>query len=141
MPKPVGDYDIEIEVRCYGSDPSFLHVNLGSHISHPGRFWQIRPQRLQRRERELLSPTPLKCTTSATVMRVSPGAALRGLRPRLREFRVPVPADIPEELVAPILCGSVTTLSLLRYESVRIGSRAVIVGIGGFNYFGMFFSL
>lgn len=74
-------------------------------------------------------------------MRVSHEAALRGLRPRLREFRVPVPADIPEELVAPILCGSVTTLSPLRYAGVGIGSRAVIVGIDGFNYSACFFAV
>jgi uncharacterized zinc-type alcohol dehydrogenase-like protein len=53
-----------------------------------------------------------------------------------RRFAVPIPAGLPSEGAAPLLCGGITMFSpLRRYASA--GSRVGIVGIGGLGHLGV----
>jgi len=47
------------------------------------------------------------------------------------DFVVTIPASLPVEAVAPILCAGVTTYSPLRHWGVKAGSKVGVVGYGG----------
>ncbi len=47
------------------------------------------------------------------------------------DFVLKIPASLPIEKVAPILCAGVTTFSPLRHWGVKAGSKVGIVGFGG----------
>ena len=50
------------------------------------------------------------------------------------DFVLKVPAGLPVEAVAPILCAGVTTYSPLRAWGVKAGDRVGIVGLGGLGH-------
>lgn len=56
-------------------------------------------------------------------------------------FVYPLPADVPPEVVAPMLCGGVTMYSPLVRAGVGPGSKVGIVGIGGLGHFGVLFAV
>jgi len=50
------------------------------------------------------------------------------------DFVLKIPANLPIEAVAPILCAGVTTFSPLRHWGVKAGHRVGIVGLGGLGH-------
>ncbi len=50
------------------------------------------------------------------------------------DFVLKVPASLPIEAAAPILCAGVTTFSPLRHWGVKQGDRVGIVGLGGLGH-------
>ncbi|KAF8449635.1 chaperonin 10-like protein, partial [Terfezia claveryi] len=55
-------------------------------------------------------------------------------------FVYPLPDNVPEEIIAPMLCGGVTMYSPLKRANVGPGSKVGIVGIGGLGHFGIMFA-
>ncbi|KAF8424166.1 chaperonin 10-like protein [Tirmania nivea] len=55
-------------------------------------------------------------------------------------FVYPLPGNVPEEILAPMLCGGVTMFSPLKRANVGPGSKVGIVGIGGLGHFGIMFA-
>lgn len=47
------------------------------------------------------------------------------------DFALRIPASLPPEAAAPILCAGVTTWSPLRHRGVKAGDRVGVVGYGG----------
>ncbi len=51
-------------------------------------------------------------------------------------FAIPVPAELPSETAAPLLCGGITVYSpLIRHA--HAGSRVGVIGIGGLGHLGL----
>lgn len=50
------------------------------------------------------------------------------------DFTLKVPAGIPLEKAAPLLCAGVTTFSPLRHFGVRRGQRVGVIGLGGLGH-------
>lgn len=48
-----------------------------------------------------------------------------------------IPAGIPLERAAPLLCAGITTYSPLRHFGVRAGERVAVVGLGGLGHMGV----
>ncbi|MDR2013664.1 MAG: NAD(P)-dependent alcohol dehydrogenase [Rhodanobacter sp.] len=48
-----------------------------------------------------------------------------------------VPAGIPLERTAPLLCAGITTYSPLRHYAVKAGDQVAIVGLGGLGHMGV----
>ena len=55
-------------------------------------------------------------------------------------YVVSVPAGIPLERAAPLLCAGITTYSPLRYFGVKPGDEVAIVGRGGLGHMGVKFA-
>ncbi|TLY49625.1 MAG: NAD(P)-dependent alcohol dehydrogenase [Gammaproteobacteria bacterium] len=51
-----------------------------------------------------------------------------------------IPAGLPLERVAPLLCAGVTTYSPLRHWNVKAGDEVAIVGLGGLGHMGVKFA-
>lgn len=55
-------------------------------------------------------------------------------------FVVKIPAGLPSELAAPMLCAGITMFSPLRRNNCGPGKRVGIIGIGGLGHFGILFA-
>ncbi|MBS1698795.1 MAG: NAD(P)-dependent alcohol dehydrogenase [Actinobacteria bacterium] len=53
------------------------------------------------------------------------------------DFVVRIPASIPLDRAAPLLCAGITTYSPLRHWKVGPGSRVAVVGLGGLGHMGV----
>ncbi|MDR3110620.1 MAG: NAD(P)-dependent alcohol dehydrogenase [Planctomycetaceae bacterium] len=49
-------------------------------------------------------------------------------------FAMKIPATVPLERVAPLLCAGITTYSPLKYNNVRSGSKVAVAGFGGLGH-------
>jgi alcohol/geraniol dehydrogenase (NADP+) len=56
-----------------------------------------------------------------------------------RRFAFPIPAGLPSETAAPLLCGGITLYSPLR-QYAKEGSRVAVIGIGGLGHLGLQFA-
>jgi len=52
-------------------------------------------------------------------------------------YVVKIPASLPLDQAAPLLCAGITTYSPLRHFGVKAGDRVVIVGLGGLGHIGI----
>ena len=57
-----------------------------------------------------------------------------------QDYIVRVPAGLPLERVAPLLCAGITTYSPLRHFGVKAGDKVAIVGLGGLGHMGLKFA-
>lgn len=55
-------------------------------------------------------------------------------------FVVRVPAELPLDSAAPLLCAGITTYSPMRHFGVRPGMRVGVVGLGGLGHMGVKFA-
>ncbi|PHH86415.1 hypothetical protein CDD83_10274 [Cordyceps sp. RAO-2017] len=55
-------------------------------------------------------------------------------------FVVKIPAALPSELAAPMLCGGITVYSPLKRHGCGPGKTVGIVGVGGLGHFGILFA-
>lgn len=56
------------------------------------------------------------------------------------DYIVSIPAAIPLDRAAPLLCAGITTYSPLRYFGVKPGDTVAIVGLGGLGHMGLKFA-
>lgn len=54
-------------------------------------------------------------------------------------FAFKIPAGIPSDIVAPMMCGGVTVYSPLKQGGAAPGKRVGVVGIGGLGHFALLF--
>jgi uncharacterized zinc-type alcohol dehydrogenase-like protein len=54
-----------------------------------------------------------------------------------QDYVVRIPAGMPLERVAPLLCAGITTYSPLRRFGVKAGGKVAIVGLGGLGHMGV----
>lgn len=52
-------------------------------------------------------------------------------------YVVRIPAEIPLDRAAPLLCAGITTYSPLRYFGVKAGDHIAVVGLGGLGHIGI----
>ena len=57
-----------------------------------------------------------------------------------QDYVVKIPAGIPLEQAAPLLCAGITTYSPLRYFGVKSGDSVAVVGLGGLGHMGVKFA-
>jgi len=55
-------------------------------------------------------------------------------------YAVPIPAELPSDATAPLLCAGITVYTPLRYLNVGKGHRVGIVGVGGLGHLAIKFS-
>lgn len=53
------------------------------------------------------------------------------------DFVLRIPASLPAEKAAPLLCAGITTYSPLRHWGVHAGTRVAVVGLGGLGHMGV----
>jgi uncharacterized zinc-type alcohol dehydrogenase-like protein len=53
------------------------------------------------------------------------------------DYVLRIPAGLPLERVAPLLCAGITTYSPLRHFAVKAGDKVAIVGLGGLGHMGV----
>jgi uncharacterized zinc-type alcohol dehydrogenase-like protein len=53
------------------------------------------------------------------------------------DYVLRIPAGMPLERVAPLLCAGITTYSPLRHYDVKTGDKVAIVGLGGLGHMGV----
>jgi uncharacterized zinc-type alcohol dehydrogenase-like protein len=53
------------------------------------------------------------------------------------EYVVRIPANLPLEQAAPLLCAGITTYSPLRHFGVQAGDEVAVVGLGGLGHMGV----
>jgi len=55
-------------------------------------------------------------------------------------YAVPIPAELPSDATAPLLCAGITVYTPLKYLNVGKGNRVGIVGVGGLGHLGIKFA-
>jgi alcohol dehydrogenase (NADP+) len=53
------------------------------------------------------------------------------------KFVLRIPANLPLDRAAPLLCAGITTYSPLRHWKVKAGDRVAVVGLGGLGHMGV----
>lgn len=56
------------------------------------------------------------------------------------DFVLNIPANLPLENVAPLLCAGITTWSPLRHWNIKKGDKVGVIGLGGLGHMGVKFA-